>query len=106
MFELQPSHEIKIQQEGDQRQVVASTPVDLLELARGLARRIASSNGGTCHSGLVGAELDKYGIHLGNWMGSLFRSPEWTPTGRVVQNTRSSSKRRLVRVWKLRGGIV
>lgn len=73
-----------------------------LDLARQIARKIATQNGSVTADD-VGIELSiSHGINsLGPAAGSIFRGKEWRFTGEFVKSTRVTNHSRLLRVWRL-----
>jgi len=77
-----------------------------LELARTIAKELALTKPDRCLCmDEVGAVLEtRYGIHsLGPASGSLFKSKEWSFTGRYVKSTKITNHSRIIRVWRYIG---
>ncbi len=83
----------------------AESRVDILDVARKLARGIALTRPDrTCTADDVARALVAEGFSvyaLGNAAGSLFKGDEWTWSGRFVQSERRHAHRNLLRVWIL-----
>ena len=75
---------------------------DLLVLARGIARDLCREHG-SCTADDVGQVLFKrHGISsLGPAGGSLFKHPDFEPTGQLTKSTRKKNHARLIYVWRL-----
>jgi hypothetical protein len=69
------------------------------------ARQIAEALACKFHSVTsdhVGVELDRLGIPVGPWMGSLFQGSAWVFTGERRKSCRASNHGRELKVWRLR----
>lgn len=71
-----------------------------LELARSIAKKIASQKG-TVTADDVGQQLSLLSIETGPWAGAIFKSSEWQFTGKWVPSQRVSNHGRMLRVWRL-----
>ena len=76
---------------------------DLLVMARGIARDLCQEHG-SCTADDVGQILFKrHGIaSLGPVAGSLFKHPDFEPTGQLMKSARKKNHARLIYVWRLR----
>lgn len=70
----------------------------LRALARDRTNRCVTADDAARYLASIG-ESDRA---LGNAAGSLFRGPEWEPTGCWTASTRVSNHARMVRVWRLK----
>lgn len=76
---------------------------DILELARDIARELCRISG-SCTADDVGQILSNFhGIHsMGPAAGSLFKHPDFEPTGQLTKSIRKKNHARLIYVWRLR----
>lgn len=83
--------------------LAASNKRAQLEFARSVAREIAMNSPlRECYIDPVQKVCIERGISLGNAAGSVFKSPEWTFTGKFVRSSRISNHASIRRVWRLR----
>jgi hypothetical protein len=77
----------------------ADAASEYLETARKIAKHIAQGGDGTCNADQVGEELERLGIQVGPWAGSIFRG--WTFTGKRIRSTRKSNHAREIKIWRI-----
>ena len=82
----------------------AASNTSQLRTARILARRIASRVG-VVSADDIREEAKGSGVKFvwGNWAGSIFKTPDWSATGRFVKATHEGSRARMVREWRYVG---
>lgn len=80
----------------------AQASPDLLDLARDIARELCRISG-SCTADDVGQILSNFhGIHsMGPAAGSLFKHPDFKPTGQLRKSIRKKNHARLIYVWQL-----
>lgn len=81
----------------------ADAKTDILNTARGIARDLCQAHG-SCTADDVGRVLfERHGISsLGPAGGSLFKHPDFEPTGQLTKSARKKNHARLIYVWRLR----
>jgi hypothetical protein len=74
-----------------------------LQFARRAAAQLARVNGTVTSDDVRRAiQLGKGRSNGQNWIGSIFKTPEFVWTGQVVQSALPGNHARLIRVWRLR----
>lgn len=94
---------IEDKEKGMELAAEADASIEPLELARGIALRLATMYGET-NADQVGQLLwTEHQIKsLGPAAGSIFKGPEWEFTGKRVLSTRVSNHAREIKVWRLK----
>ncbi len=98
LFDARESEHRK--QEG--MRLAAMSNAEKLQIARKIAREIATITNGTCTADQVGRRLNKLGIDLGPAAGSVFKTSDWVFTGRRVNSHRKTNHARELKVWALK----
>lgn len=85
--------------------LAADANVDLLRIARDIAKQIAKRRLGLCNADEVGRELKRRGIadSLGPAAGALFKGKEWEWTGKRIKSSRITNHGRELKVWRYVG---
>jgi len=80
-----------------------------LQLAQKVAVDVAEYRAGMgspptcCADDVFRILIANYGINtIGPAAGSIFKGERWEWTGRVIESSRTSNRRRLIRVWRLK----